>query len=222
MSVPPTNIAVAVFARTPVAGAAKTRLIPLLGAEGAAQLQAQLTRLALARARAVAPDRTTLWLAGERAELRDAPGVPVHAQCGGDLGARMAQAFEALLPQHDAVLLIGTDCPAQTVDDLRDAARALHAFDLVLQPAEDGGYVLIGFAQRVLAQTPRWPTVFEGIAWGTENVLAQTRARVADAGMRVAMLNARPDLDLPRDYTIAVAAGNIAPVSAPRALRDGI
>ena len=214
MSATPSDVAVAVFARTPVAGAAKTRLIPLLGAEGAAQLQAQLTRLALARALAVAPDRTTLWLAGDRAELRDAPGVPVHPQCGDDLGARMAQAFEALLPQHDAVLLIGTDCPTQTADDLRDAARALHAHDMVLQPAEDGGYVLIGFARRVLAHARRWQTVFEGITWGTENVLAQTRARVADAGMRVAMLDARPDLDLPQDYTHAVAAGWITPIGA--------
>ena len=207
------SLAVAVFARTPVAGAAKTRLIPRLGAEGAARLQAQLTQLALARAMKVAPGNTSLWLAGEPAPYTGQNVVPVHVQRGDDLGVRMALAFETLLPQHAAVLLIGTDCPAQTDADLRDAALSLETHDVVVQPADDGGYVLIGLSQRVLHHTPsNWRELFCGVAWGTSSVFAQTQDRLAATGLRHALLPSRPDLDVAQDYERAVQSGWIVPV----------
>ena len=208
-------LAIAVFARAPVPGAAKTRLIPRLGPDGAARLQTQLIDLALARARMAAPDATHLWLAGNWTGGAISEDVAIHAQIGDDLGARMAQAFGTLLPRHDKVLLIGTDCPAQTVDDLHRAAHALDSHEVVLQPADDGGYVLVGLSQRVLRQTPpRWRDLFAGVAWGTGAVLAQTQARLVALALRAALLDTRPDLDLPEDYDRAVREGWIAPCPA--------
>lgn len=216
------SIAIAVFARTPVPGTVKTRLIPRLGAQGAARLQTQLIDLALARTLAVAPLGTCLWLAGEPAGHPTPIGVPVHAQRGDDLGARMANAFEMLLPKHETVLLIGTDCPAQSAGDLHQAALALRSHDVVLQPAEDGGYVLIGLSQRVLQHTPpRWRELFADIAWGTEAVLVQTQARLGTTGLRHALLDALPDLDLPQDYVRAVHEGWIAALDVTDDATDG-
>lgn len=209
------SIAIAVFARAPVPGAAKTRLIPRLGAQGAARLQAQLIDLAVTRALAVAPLETCLWLDGEPASTASPGGVPVYTQRGEDLGARMAHAFESLLPKQETVLLIGTDCPAQSVGDLQHAADALKTHDVVLQPAEDGGYVLIGLSQRVLRYTPaRWRELFADVAWGTGSVLEQTQARLGIVGLHHAVLDSRPDLDLPQDYDRAVREGWIAAIDA--------
>lgn len=201
------DLAVAVFARAPVPGTAKTRLIPKLGARGAAQLQAQLTERALARARAAAPAVSLWWTGTEAAPLPH--DVPVFVQHGADLGARMALAFDTLLPRYARVLLIGTDCPAQTPNDLRAAAHALDNADGVVQPAEDGGYVLIGLAQRA---APGWRGLFENIAWGTSEVLEQTLARAAAAKLALQQLPPRPDLDTPTDYDRALAAGWITPI----------
>lgn len=212
-----TPLAIAVFARTPVAGQAKTRLIPLLGAEGAARLQAQLTHRALTRALAVAPEATWLWLTGADAPLSCDAAVRRAVQSGEDLGERMTHAFAHMLPQAEAVILIGTDCPAQREDDLQQAARALQMHDVVLQPAQDGGYVLVGLRRRVLQDAPaRWPQLFTGIDWGSNAVYAQTQAKLAAAGtgLTAATLPARPDLDLPQDYAQAVQAGWIDPVNA--------
>lgn len=203
------SVAIAVFARTPVPGTAKTRLIPRLGPEGAAQLQAQLTERAVARANEVAPQAVSLWWTGEGADTPH-PTARVFQQHGADLGARMSHAFDTLLPQHEQVLLIGTDCPAQSADDLHAAARALHGphgADIVLQPAEDGGYVLVGIARHA---PPPWRAIFEGVAWGTGAVLEQTLDRAAQSGLTFRLLPPRPDLDTPDDYDRAIAAGWIA------------
>lgn len=190
------------FARAPVAGAAKTRLIPLLGAHGAAQLQARLIETALAKARAVPDCAVTLWLAGEASALPASArgGTAIELQHGADLGERMAHAFARSLARSRRVLLIGTDCPALTRIDLLAAFAALEAHDVVLQPAEDGGYVLIGL------RAPQ-PGLFDGIAWGGPTVLEGTRQRSAQLGLREATLPALPDLDTPQDYARAVTAG---------------
>jgi glycosyltransferase A (GT-A) superfamily protein (DUF2064 family) len=98
------------------------------------------------------------------------------------------------------MVLIGTDCPAQTVDDLRAAIAALRSADAVVQPAEDGGYVLIGMKE------PR-TVLFNGVPWGTDRVLAATRARADEHGIRLAELPACWDLDRSEDLDRAVALG---------------
>lgn len=192
---------IAVFARAPVAGRAKTRLIPLLGAEGAAALQRTLIERTLATACAVPGGRVTLWVAGDpqhplvqqvAARFR----VGVARQRGADLGARMSHAFAVRTP----LVLIGTDCPQLSADDLTGAAAALAAHDVVLQPANDGGYVLIGLAR------PQ-PPLFESIDWGGPTVLQQTRERIAALGLRCALRPALDDLDTPADLQRARAAG---------------
>src|SRR4051794_1920417 len=143
----PDPVSVAVLAKAPVAGYAKTRLIPHLGAEGAASLQEALTARALATALASGIGPVTLWGApdGEhpcfQAAARRSP-IRVADQPEGDLGARMLAAFQA---SAGPLVLIGTDCPVLTATDLREAANALrHGADVALAPAEDGGYGLIG------------------------------------------------------------------------------
>lgn len=162
---------IAVFARAPVAGACKTRLIPALGAEAAARLHESLVRHALAVAVASDVGPVTLWCAPDAghpffAQCARAHGVALAAQPESDLGARMLAAFEAAA---GPLLLMGADCPSITERHLRACARALEESDAVFLPAEDGGYGLVG------ARRP-CPGIFSGIDWGTDRVMAQTRA----------------------------------------------
>ena len=207
------DLALAVFARAPVAGACKTRLIPLLGDDGAARLQASLIARALATVSEVAAHEITLWLAGDPATvqfmiapLRARNAVPLYVapQRGADLGERMQYAFATTLARHARCVLIGTDCPELTADDVGRAAAALNHHDVVLQPAVDGGYVLIGL------RAPQ-PDLFAGVAWGEAAVLAQTQARIARAGLHAELLPPRSDLDTPEDYLRLLANGWIAP-----------
>jgi hypothetical protein len=193
---------VAVFARAPVAGQAKTRLIPLLGADGAAALQRRLIERTLATACAVAGARVTLWVAGDPAhpfvaEAARRFGAALAEQHGADLGARMNHAFECT---GAPLVLVGTDCPQLRSDDLASAAAGLASHDAVIQPATDGGYVLIGLAR------PQ-PLLFESIEWGGPKVLRQTRSRIDALGLRCALRPPLPDLDTPADLRRALAAG---------------
>jgi rSAM/selenodomain-associated transferase 1 len=198
------TVDIAVFARAPVPGHAKTRLIPRLGPHGAARLQRQLIEGSLARAMALPGARVTLWTTGTNDEANVhaalAAGAIVREQCGEDLGTRMAHAFCQTLDGRRPMLLIGTDCPAQTVDDLRAALAALLNADAVIQPAEDGGYVLIGM------NAPR-RELFSGVEWGSDRVLVATRARAAEHGIRLAELPTCWDLDRSEDLDRALALG---------------
>lgn len=198
-----TNIDIAVFARAPIAGQAKTRLIPRLGGAGAARLQRQLIERSLARAQRVRGARVTLWTTVDDADSRAlaaAASVRLRVQHGDDLGARMSNAFAETLDGNRPMLLIGTDCPAQTAADLEAAAATLREADAVIQPAEDGGYVLIGMKQF-------HPALFEQVEWGGATVLAGTRARAADQSLRLAELPVSWDLDRGEDLDRALALG---------------
>ena len=198
-----TLVDVAVFARAPVAGHAKTRLIPRLGAAGAAALQRQLVERTLARACALPGARVTLWSTaddGWMTAAAESASAALRSQRGADLGERMAHAFERTLDGTRPMLLIGTDCPAQTTDDLHRAADALRTADAVVQPAEDGGYVLVGM-------TRFHPQLFDAIPWGSGAVLAATRARAAAHGIRLAELPMCWDLDRDADLERAVTLG---------------
>lgn len=198
--------AIVVFARLPAPGAVKTRLIPLLGPEGAAALHARLVKRTLATARAAA--LRPIWLYG--APGIDDPffrfcaaqfGAELAAQAGPDLGARMLAAFQSALAVHPRVLLVGTDCPALTARHLRQADRALRdGADAALAPCEDGGYALIGL-RRVEAR------LFSGIAWGGDTVMADTRTRLTALGWRWRELETLWDVDRPEDYQRLLATG---------------
>ena len=196
---------IAVFAKAPVAGEVKTRLVPVLGPEGAARLHGELVRHALAAARDAGVGPVELWCATD-------PGHPFFARCaaefgarlrvqqGRDLGERMAHAFAAALGDNAALVLIGADCPALDAARLRSAAQALASHDAVIAPAEDGGYVLVGLA------TPD-PGIFSGIAWGEAGVMDATRQRLEGAEIRWTELETLWDIDRPGDYARLAAAG---------------
>ncbi len=188
-----------VFAKAPRAGAVKTRLIPALGAEGAAALHRLLTThtvATLSRSRlapltlCVTPDVDDDFL---RALARRA-GMALEAQEDGDLGRRMAAALRHAQVESTRVLLVGTDCPNLDEAYLDAALEALESgADVVLGPAEDGGYVLVGLSRPVDGR------LFEDIDWGTERVLVQTRARVQALGWSWRELPSRWDVDRPED-----------------------
>ncbi|WJW76511.1 TIGR04282 family arsenosugar biosynthesis glycosyltransferase [Thiohalobacter sp. IOR34] len=185
------------FARAPRPGQCKTRLIPALGAEGAAALQARLLEQTLEAALASGVAPLTLCASPPQdplfARLARRPGVALRGQGDGDLGARMAAAFGQALEAADWALLIGSDCPVLDADYLRSAARALRSgADAVLGPAEDGGYVLIGLRRSA-------PPLFAGIPWGGESVLDITRRRLDDLGWRRVELETLWDVDRPED-----------------------
>jgi len=189
---------IVVFARAPAPGATKTRLIPLLGAVGAAELQRLLIERTLATAIGASIGTVELWCEPTAhhpmlADFLRRHGVDGVTQCDGDLGARMHHAAIASLAGAPRVLFIGTDCPALTAADLRAAAEALAANDAVLIPAEDGGYVLLGLN--------RWDVqLFTDIEWGGDQVLTVTRARLAALNWRCQEFPALWDVDRPEDY----------------------
>jgi uncharacterized protein len=196
--------AAAVLAKAPVAGFAKTRLIPLLGAEGAARLQQKLIRRALATAVGGAVGPVTLWCAPDTDHpfFRDAARrdeIDLAAQPAGDLGARMLAAFQAA-PARRALVLTGTDCPVLTSTDLQQAVALLSDADVVMAPAEDGGYGLIA-ARRPI------PALFEDMPWGTDRVAELTRERARHCGLRLAELRTIWDVDGEDDFVRLRAAG---------------
>ena len=196
----PAAAGVAILAKAPVPGLAKTRLIPALGARGAARLQRQFSLRTLQTVRASGLGPITVWCApnsGHRSFRALAGKHSVHCatQPEGDLGVRMQHACEQHFAQHPGLplLLVGTDCAVLAPGHLQAAARALLQHDAVLVPAQDGGYVLIGL-RRLL------PQVFEGIAWSTPQVLAQTRDRLRSAGASWTELEPLWDVDEAPDW----------------------
>jgi rSAM/selenodomain-associated transferase 1 len=185
---------IAIFVKAPVAGYAKTRLIPALGPEGAAALAARLIRRITAETVAANPGSITLWCAPDAehplfGELAETRGLRLAVQQGGDIGARMAHAFAAT---QGPLILVGADCPSLDAGRLHEAARQLAEADLVIDPAEDGGYGLI--AGRALPAA-----LFAGVDWSTGRVMEQTRQRAARLGFRLAEGPMLRDLDTPDD-----------------------
>lgn len=191
----PETVAIAVMARAPVPGLAKTRLIPTIGAHAAAVLQERFTEHALAVALAADTGPVTLWCTPHTThaaflELGACLPVTLRQQPEGDLGARM---LAAIIAGNGPVLVTGTDCPALQPGHLHVAAAALQdGADVVLIPAEDGGYVLIGM------RAPHAP-LFDAIAWGGDTVLAETRERIAALGLTAVELDTLWDVDTDAD-----------------------
>lgn len=187
------NDVLIVFQKEPVPGQVKTRLAPLLGAEAAAALYAALVDHALGALNG--PWRRMLFGAPAEAveRLGDRYGEPVLPQAEGDLGLRMAAAFDAAFAAGaERAVIVGTDCLSLSAIDVEDAFEALAAHDVALAPALDGGYVLLGL------RAPR-PALFAGVEWSTPRVLSQTLERVARAGLTFARLPRHGDLDTLED-----------------------
>lgn len=187
---------IAVFAKTPMPGAVKTRLVPVLGEVGALRLHRALMSYTVNRVRDSRLAPFELWLShpGPADDLvaQLAP-EQLKLQAEGDLGARMLCASREILGRAAAVVIIGSDCPSIDGQYLEQAlARLAGGDDLVLGPAEDGGYVLLGVSGI-------WPELFTGIAWGGPGVFAATLERVAGLDLRHSVLEPRWDVDRPED-----------------------
>ena len=186
-----------VFARAPVAGRCKTRLIPRYGARGAAAIHRQLVLRALATAAQAGVDVTLCCEPDCRhgffRQCRQRFAVRLQAQARGDLGRKMALALQRGLRNAASVVIIGTDCPALRMQDLESAFTALeHGADYVLQPASDGGYVLIGARRGVTG-------ALRHIDWSSGRELRQTLARLRQLNLRAHLLTPSWDVDYPKD-----------------------
>ena len=196
-------VAIGVLAKAPIAGFAKTRLIPALGEAGAATLQARLTERAVATAIAAGTGPVTLWAAPDArhpafAELGARFGASLACQAEGDLGARM---LAALAAANGPALVIGTDCPVLTAEHLRAAADVLrNGTDVAVIPAEDGGYTLIG------TRAPH-PALFADMRWSSAGVMDETRRRLTQVGLTWREPATLWDVDVPEDLARLRAAG---------------
>jgi hypothetical protein len=196
-------VAIGVLAKAPIAGFAKTRLIPALGEAGAAALQARLTERAVAAATAAGIGPVTLWAAPDArhpafADLGARFGVGLACQAEGDLGARM---LAALAAAKGPAIVIGTDCPVLTAEHLRAAADVLrNGIDVAVIPAEDGGYALIGM------RAPH-PALFADMRWSSAGVMDETRRRLTQLGLTWREPATLWDVDVPDDLARLRAAG---------------
>lgn len=195
----PADHRLVVFARAPRPGTVKSRLAAALGDAGACAAYVTLARHVLARLAAVpagelrhAPDDAGAELAGWLP-----PGWRLAPQGGGDLGARLERAFAEHFGRGAArVVVVGSDCPDMSAADIADAGRALAEHDLVLGPAEDGGYWLIGLR----AGAPGWPGLFHDMPWSTPALLEATLGRASALGLASARLRTLRDVDEPADW----------------------
>jgi hypothetical protein len=189
-----------IFTRYPTPGKTKTRLIPALGAAGAAELQRQLTEYTVAQARSLTPQLSleVRFAGGDTKQMAAWLGrdLTYHLQAEGDLGTRMAQAFQQAFSRGaERVVTIGIDCPQIGSERLRTAFAKLQAHDLVLGPATDGGYYLIGLRRFV-------PDLFMGVDWGTGVVYRQTTAIAERRELAIAPLDPLTDIDRPGDLWV--------------------
>lgn len=191
------NIRIIIFAKAPQANFAKTRLIPALGAEGAANIAYIMLKNTLSGAigtglgkveLCVTPDLTSAVWQGVEIPV----GVEVSHQGEGDLGERMARATTRALAQGEAVILIGTDCIEMSAALLTEAIQSLDSNDTVIYPTADGGYALLGLRQFD-------PSVFSNIAWSTSDVAYQTILKIKQLHWSIHIGNLLHDVDMPDD-----------------------
>jgi uncharacterized protein len=206
-----TPFRIVIIAKAPVAGFVKTRLIPALGAQEAAELAKKMLLHTLETALAsklgpveicASPDPTApVW------QNLDLPNNIIwSAQGDGDLGERMARAAARTIRNGEAVLLIGTDCPAIDVSTLHEAAESLHQHDACLIPAFDGGYVLLGLKQFDAA-------LFDDMPWSTSAVAQETLKRMQQLGWQATVLPTLPDIDESADlHYLPIEWGYLKPL----------
>lgn len=190
-------VRILIFAKAPVPGRAKTRLIPALGEAGAARLARHMFKHALdqAQAAAVGPVELCMSPAPDTREWKDIPlpaGIETSNQGEGDLGERMARSARRCIEHGEPVLLTGTDCPDLTSERLRLAAERLAEHQAVLYRAADGGYPLLGL--RAFDAS-----LFTDMPWSTSTVADLTLERLAALKWRVWVGETLRDIDEPAD-----------------------
>jgi hypothetical protein len=187
--------------KAPDPGQVKTRLVPLLGEVAAADLYSQLVHNCLAMCSQAALSPIDIWCSPSARhpffqQCRQRYQASLHTQVSGELGQRMSQAVQAALCDADYVVLIGADCPTLSADDLEAAFNALDTgTDVVIGPAEDGGYYLIGMRDHHMA-------VFHNLPWSTPLLMSLTEERIRRLNLRLFRLPLRKDLDTPEDYAV--------------------
>jgi rSAM/selenodomain-associated transferase 1 len=184
------------FAKAPLLGHVKTRLEPALGKKACLQLHGLLAEDQFSLHQAAAIANFELWCSAEHDffnQLTQVSEIPCCVQQGKDLGARMHHAFVDRLTEYTNVIIIGSDCPAIDGDYIAQALDILNkGVPVVLGPATDGGYVLIGL-NRVDG------VLFEGVSWGADQVMSQTRQRLIKLGWQWQELTPLSDIDRPED-----------------------
>lgn len=191
----PTRIII--FAKAPQPGFAKTRLIPALGKERAAELARKMLFNTLHEALAAGIGSVELCVTPEINQaawqgIRLPPGIEIYNQGEGDLGARLARASKRALKNAEPILLIGTDCVELSSALLREAAQALHEHDATINCTVDGGYALLGLKRFDQA-------LFSDMPWSTEVVASTTIARIGQLGWSVRIGQLLHDVDEPED-----------------------
>ena len=191
---------IVIFAKAPVPGQAKTRLIPALGAVGAARLAHRLLARTVVEAAAAGlaiPELCATPHPFDEEWKPFLPSAPIRYtnQGEGDLGERLARAARRVSLTGENVLLIGTDCPALDRQRLRAAAAALANHDAAIHPAEDGGYALLGLSRFD-------PSLFAGIGWSGPDVAADTIARIRARDWSLWTGDTLRDVDEPTDLDL--------------------
>lgn len=191
------DCAILVFSKAPVVGQVNTRLVPYITAEQAASLHEELTHDRLRMCTTADLCDVELWCSPDTRhpfffDCRQRYGVQLQTQNGNDLGERMSAALQKMLGRYKKVIIIGTDAPALDIDTIDAVVNQLEHSDIVLVPAEDGGYVLLGASkhhQDLLVDVP----------WGTEGVLASTVRNIERLGLSYSLLGECWDVDRPED-----------------------
>ena len=189
------QIKILLFTKPPVTGQCKTRLIPALGKEGAATLQQKLLHKIIQDLLDFKLCPFEVWQSDDSdyfSQLNFADELNVKTQSGDELGARMANAFKDNLAGNKKVIIIGSDCVEYTRAYLANAITALLDNEVVIGPAHDGGYLLIGMSKFQ-------PIIFDNIEWGTDNVLESTLQKLKKANVTYSQLNTLHDIDRPED-----------------------
>ena len=199
-----------VFVKAPRPGAVKTRLAKAIGAPAAGAAYRQLVETLLNQLRGLGGVEVCFSPDDAASEVQHwlKEGWSSSPQGDGDLGQRLQSAFQrAFHAGAKRVAIIGSDCPSVRVEDIREAWGVLQTHDVVLGPATDGGYWLIGLRQ------PQ-PTLFRDVHWSTENVFAETIQRARRAGLSVQLLRELADVDTDREWRAFLAAQNRDGISA--------
>ncbi len=201
-----TRFSLIVFTRLPRAGQTKTRLIPALGDDGAAQLQGEMTEWCLGWARCLREDDEVdvevRYTGGSEEEMAEVFGEDlVYVDQGeGDLGERMARVFEERFRDgYERVVIVGSDCPCANDKVMREGFGILEEKEGVVGPADDGGYYLIGLREM---EKGRYGRLFEGMVWGEDGVMEETRVRARDVGIELAELEVLRDVDVEGDLAV--------------------
>lgn len=187
-----------VFAKAPVAGEVNTRLIPDIGIDAATELQSELIHSRLAALKGQGLCNVHLWCAPDCEHdffqhCKNKYEVDLFKQQGADLGERMSLAIKESLQSFKRVVLIGTDAPSLTIDHIEESINQLGDKEIVIGPAEDGGYVLIGMSQHC-------DNIFQSVLWGSDRVLEATREKIRENNLTSFELELCWDIDRFEDY----------------------